>query len=171
MLVYIPATVDEVPFTLKKLGEIAKRYFPKNDQGYRYIWSDIVSELGDKSIDRSHWVLMTKDVLPGSKGKCYDGQQRMIAKLAKKSLSYEVPRILESATCILAQYFDSKTRLFSDAPWTYTRCNEKVQGRPTIVGGFFPRMVFTSAATAMTTRHWRCGPVEVLRSLAFGKGL
>jgi len=36
MLVYIPATVDEKPFTLKKLGEIAKRFFLKNDAGYKF---------------------------------------------------------------------------------------------------------------------------------------
>lgn len=138
MLVYIPATVDGKPFTLNKLGEIAKRFFPTNDNGYRDIWSGIVDELGDKSI-KSRWVLMTKDVLPGSRNKSYAEQQKIVASLAKKSLGYEVPDTLEAATCILVQYFsDSKTRLFNNDPWTYTRCKEKVQGYQTVVGGFAP---------------------------------
>lgn len=138
MLVYIPATVDGKPFTLKKLGEIAKRFFPQNDKGFRSIWPGVVDELGDKSI-KSRWVLMTKDVLPGSRNKSYAEQQKIVARLAKKSLGYKVPDTLEAATCILAQYFfDSKTRLFNNEPWTYTRCEEKIQGYQTVVGAFAP---------------------------------
>ena len=81
---------------------------------------------------------MTKDVIPGSRNKRYGEQQKIVAELTEKSLiSYEVPETLESAACILSQYFfDSKTRLFSDKPWTYTRCKEEVQGCQIVVGGF-----------------------------------
>lgn len=138
MLVYIPATVDGKPFTLKKLGEITKNFFPKIDKGYRHISSDVVHILGDKSI-KSCWVLMTKDVLPGSRNKSYTEQQKIVASLAKISLRYEVPDTLEAATCILAQYFfDSKTCLFSEEPWTHTRCKDEVQSHRIVVGGFSP---------------------------------
>ena len=43
MLVYIPTTVDEKLLTLKSLDEIAKRYFPTTDAGYRCIWNPIVA--------------------------------------------------------------------------------------------------------------------------------
>ena len=139
MLVLIPATFNGQPMTLKSLGELAKKYFSASHTGYRFIMPAIVQELGDKSIDKSHWVLMTKDVLPGSKNKSYGEQQKIVAELAEKSLiSYEVPEALESAVCILSQYFDSNIRLFSDGPWTYTRCKDKVQGYQIIVGGFAP---------------------------------
>jgi hypothetical protein len=138
MLVYIPATVDGKPFTLNKLGQIAKRFFPQNDKGYRSIGFHIVDELGDKPI-KSRWVLMTKDALPGSRNKSYAEQQNIVAKLADKSLGYEVPDTLEATTCILVQFFyDSKIRLFNDKPWTYTRCKENVQGYQMVVGGFAP---------------------------------
>ena len=138
MLVRLPKTLNG-GLTLKSLGELAKKYFSGSDSGYRYIWSAIVQELGDKSIDKSHWVLMTKDVLPGSRNKSYGEQQKIVAKLAEKSLiSYEVPETLKSAVCILSQYFSSEIRLFSDNPSTYIRCKEKVQGCQTIVGGFAP---------------------------------
>ena len=118
MLVYIPTTVDEKPLTLNSLGEIAKRYFPTTYAGYGCIWEDIVAALGNKAtIERSCWVLMTKDVLPESRRKNYADQQTMVDALAQRAFAtYEVPRALEAAVCILAQYFGShtafKTRVF-----------------------------------------------------------
>jgi len=138
MLVRLPKTLNG-GLTLKSLGELAKKYFSASETGYRFILAAIVQKLGDKSIDKSHWVLMTKDVLPGSKAKFYGEQQKIVADLAEKSLiSYEVPETLESAVCILSQYFGSNIRLFSDSPSIYTRCKDKVQGYQTVVGGFAP---------------------------------
>jgi len=145
MLVRLPKTLNG-QLTLKSLGELAKKYFSNSDTGYRIISSTLVDELGDKSIDKSRWVLMTKDVLPGSSGKNYTYQQKIVDELAEQSLiSYEVPETLESAACILSQYFGSKTRLFSNNPWTYTRCKEKVQGDQTVVGGFGPDGLIVNA--------------------------
>jgi F-box-like len=125
--------------TIKKLGELAKKYFPSNTDGYRYIWSAIVDELGDKPADESIWLLMTKDVLPGSRSKSYGQQKTIIDELAKTTgVPYQVPTTLEAATCILAEYSRSENRLFSDSPWTYTRCQENVQGYQMVVGGFAP---------------------------------
>lgn len=138
MLVRLPKTLNG-GLTLKSLGELAKKYFSANDKGYRFIWSAIIREHGDKSIDKSKWVLMTKDVLPGSSNKSYDEQQKIVADLAKTSLiNYEVPETLEAAACLLSQYFGSNIRLFSDNPWTYTHCKENVQGYQVFVGGFSP---------------------------------
>jgi len=52
-----------------------------------------------------------------------------------------VPKTAEAIICIAAQYLrskESKKRLFSDEPETYTRCQENVQGFQTIVGAFAP---------------------------------
>ena len=82
---------------------------------------------------------MTKDVLPGSRSKSYSQQKNIVAELVKTTgVSYQVPTILEAATCILAEYSRSENRLFSDSPWTYTRCQENVQGYQMVVGGFAP---------------------------------
>lgn len=125
--------------TIKKLGELAKKYFPSNTDSYRYIWSAIVDKLGDKPADKSVWLLMTKDVLPGSRSKSYSQQKNIVAELAETTgVPYEIPTTLEAATCILAEYSRSKNRLFSDRPWTYTRCQENVQVYQTVVGGFAP---------------------------------
>jgi hypothetical protein len=138
MLVRLPKTFNG-GLTLKSLGELAKKYFSNNEMGYRFIWSPIVEQLGDKSIDKSYWLLMTKDVLPGSKNESYHEQQKIVANLAVNTLmGYDVPETLESAACILLQYFGSNIRLFSMKPITFTRCKEQVQGNQTVVGGFAP---------------------------------
>ena len=72
-------------FTLNTLGMLAKKYFPQNPDGYGYIWERILKEHGDRSIDKSTWLLMTKDVLPGSRNKSYGEQQNIVAELAEKS--------------------------------------------------------------------------------------
>jgi len=62
-----------------------------------------------------------------------------VDELAKTALvPYEVPTALEAATCILAEYSRSEKRLFNDSPWTYTLCQENVQGYQVVVGGFAP---------------------------------
>ncbi len=130
MLVRLPKTLNG-ELTLKNLGELIKKHFPKSDTNLS-IPSIIVDKLKDKSIDKSRWVLMTTDVLPESRKKDYNEQQRIVAEL----VNYEVPEILTSATCILSQYIHSQIRLFSDNPLTYTRCKEKVEDDQTIVGSF-----------------------------------
>jgi len=55
----------------------------------------------------------------------------------KNELLHQIPTTLEAATCILAEYFRSKNRLFSDTPLTYTRCEIDAGGEiNTIVGNF-----------------------------------
>ena len=133
-------------FTLKSLGELAKKYFPANVNGYRYFWDAIAKEHGDTSVDESIWLLMTKDVLPGSRSISYAKQQALVAERANDSqAAYEVPTTLEAVACIFAQYFSSSllraepgtyTRLFSDSPCTYTRTKDNVKGFQSVVGGF-----------------------------------
>ena len=128
--------------SVKKLGEHAKKYFPGNAKGYRVIAVDLngLDETPDElkePADESVWLLMTKDVLPGSRNKSYIKQQKIVAELAQAALvSYEVPTTLEAVTCILAEYSRSENRLFSDRPSTYTRCQKNVQGWQYLVGGF-----------------------------------
>jgi F-box-like len=125
--------------TIKKLGELTKKYFPSKVNGYNYIWPKIVDELGDKCISESKWLLMTKDILEGSRNKSYIQQKDMINKLTKTTgILYQIPTILEAATCILAEYSLSKNRLLSNSPPTYTCCEDEVRGYPTVVGGFAP---------------------------------
>jgi hypothetical protein len=140
LLVLVPAKVNGRPFTLNLLGELIKS--PKGGGSktkYRHYDSDVQKELGAQSPGSSYWVLMTRDVLPDSRGKTYDAQKEMVAAHASRlRLPYEMPHVLEAATAILLHHARTGERLYTDAPWTYTRCQEKVVNNmyPPVVGGF-----------------------------------
>ena len=140
MLVRLPKTLNG-GLTIRSIGELAKRYFPRNPTGYGSIFQSIFDELGDRSIDRSCWVIMIKgndaDVLEGSRSRTCTEQVQIIASLAERGLSdYKVPDALAVITCIFAKYFSSRVRLLGDSPWTYTWCQDNVQDHQVLVGGF-----------------------------------
>lgn len=121
--------------TVNKLGELAKKYFPKNTNGYRSILPEIVDQLGNKPTVESVWLLMTKDLLPRSRDKNYNRQKDIVIRLAKiAQVPYQVPSTLEAATCILAEHSRSGEYLLSNN--TYTSCQENVYDHPIVVGNF-----------------------------------
>jgi hypothetical protein len=144
LLVLLPATVDGKSFTLNLLEELIKS--PKSSEHkteYRwYDGYDLQEQIGNNSPDHSYWLLMTRDVLPESRGKSYGDQKALVAGHASRmGLPYELPKVLEAATAILTHYVRNGERLYSDNPWTYTRCQELISSYqskeyPTVVGGF-----------------------------------
>jgi hypothetical protein len=139
LLVLIPAKVNSQPFSLNLLRELIQ-----NPQGgghraaYSYYTSDVRAQLGTISPSAPYWLLMTRDVLPGSRDKTYADQQELIAAHASHtSLPYELPKALEVATVILTHHVRNGTQLYSNNPWTYARCQELIHGEyPATVGGF-----------------------------------
>ena len=141
LLMLVPATVDGKPLTLNLLGELIQR--PEGGGSkteYRYYSSDVERELGNQLSRGSYWVLMTRDVLPNSRNKTYENQKKLLAKhVHSKGLApYEVPHALEAVVAILLHYVRTGERLYADAPWTYTCCQEVVDNNkyPVVVGGF-----------------------------------
>jgi hypothetical protein len=135
LLVLVPATVNRRLFTLDLLGELIRSPQRGGRKAKFEIYgNEVRRELGVQSPRSSYWVLMTRDVLPGSRDKTYDAQKAFVAEHAH----YDVPYALEAATAILLHYARTGERLYTDAPWTYTRCQEKVLGNeyPVVVGGF-----------------------------------
>jgi hypothetical protein len=141
ILVFIPRTVTRIingnsvttPLTLRTLDELLKSSNNGTGVGYGYIWDKILQEHGDTPIKESHWVLMTNDVIPGSRNQTYAHQKSLV-----ENAGYEVPSILDAAASILLEYIRSGRRLFSNKPWTYTRCQQAVNGYQLVVGGFAP---------------------------------
>jgi hypothetical protein len=139
LLVLIPATVGGVPFTLNGLGELVKH---PSHGGHRTecrcYHGRVKAQMGAESPPRSYWVLMTRDVLPGSRNTGYAHQKAIVAGYAsREGVPYALPSVLEAATAILMHHAREGDRLFGDYPWTYTYCQEVVDGRcPAVVGGF-----------------------------------
>jgi hypothetical protein len=140
LLVLVPATVDRKRFTLDLLGDLIKspqRGDKKTE--YRRYGGYVKIELGAQSPGSSYWVLMTRDVLPGSRDKTYDAQKTLIAAHASRlDLPYGMPDALSAATAILLHHARTGERLYTDAPWTHTRCQERVDKDiySVVVGGF-----------------------------------
>jgi hypothetical protein len=139
LLVLVPATVDGIPFTLDLLGELIKSPKRGGSKTKYYCYSSAVQEeLGAQSPGSSYWVLITRDVLPGSRSKTYDAQEALVAAHAGRlNLPYEMPDALSAATAILLHHARTGERLHTNDPWTYTRCQERVLSKyPVVVGGF-----------------------------------
>ena len=141
LLALIPSHVGGKPLTLDYLGELIQS--PKGGGhktqyiGDRYA-KYVRPAIGHQSPDSSYWVLMTKDVLPESRNKRYEGQRKLVADHANRTgLAYEVPGALEAAVVMLLHHVRSGERLYSDNPLTYTRCRDKDKdGDQLVVGGF-----------------------------------
>ena len=142
VLVLVPSEVDGEPYTLTKLGELSRPGYPKNSAGYGHYDSDVKAQLGSVSTQAPCWVLLTRDIIPGSRNTSYEDQKKLlvVARASKTSRNYGFPSALEASTAILAHYVRSSERLFSKGSVTYTRCQDLVEwgrGRyPAVVGGF-----------------------------------
>lgn len=138
MLVWIPKKVGGETLTLNSFGKVLREYFPDNNlhNGYKYLASFVEGRHGEVGIAKSGWVLMTKDVVPGSKNTSYVYQKQLLRNV-KEISSYEVPKTIEAIVCISTKYFKSKQRLFVDKPLAYTRCQGLEEDRfPVYVGKF-----------------------------------
>jgi hypothetical protein len=135
ILVLIPATVNGQPFTLKSLRELIQH--PLTGPVGEYSYLDL-GEYQDAAVGQSYWVLMSRDVLEGSRNQGFQTQFAQVKALAESSsMAYDAPKVLEAATCILMHHVSTGQKLFADRPYTYTRCQEFYKdGWKLIVGGF-----------------------------------
>ncbi|MHA7878113.1 MAG: hypothetical protein ACX93T_04330, partial [Bacteroidota bacterium] len=105
LLTLIPSYVTlfdgrHVPFTLDQLGALVKaRYFPNNEDGYKYYDPAVRAQFGAESPNKSYWLLMTRDVLRGTRQSTYVEQQETVE--AHSSKGWMLPSGLEAATSIL----------------------------------------------------------------------
>ena len=133
LLALIPSHVAGKPLTLDYLGDLITR--PQGEgygTKYRYYWYEVREAIGSQGSDSSYWVLMTRDVLPGSREKSYEEQCELVAR----HQGYTVPGTLEAAVVMLLHHVRGGERLYSNNPWTYTLCQESVEGYQLLVGGF-----------------------------------
>lgn len=131
MPVLMPQYINGVPLTLNALN--ARVAEPKSGSPTRFNqrWEKAFRELGDMPLDRSYWVLLTKEVIKATKEKSYP-EQRCI--LANKGV-YTVPKAIEVATCIFVSYVSTRERHYEQV---YTRCQESFNDRQVCIGGFTP---------------------------------
>ncbi len=150
ILVYIPEGIE---MTLTNLGKLLAKKLPRNNrkqlcdyfssysnsferiqEGYYYMSADILT-FQDKSLDPPHWILMTKDLINGSRSKSYGGQQNLVQKLNESSgIIYTIPKTLDAVSSIIAHFLKSDEYLYGKA--TFTRCQYKIDRHQVVVGNF-----------------------------------
>jgi hypothetical protein len=127
VLVLVPAAVNGQPLTLRTLGELVQN--PKNG-GHK---TNNVFYLG-KYVDKpaeSHWALLTRTVIEGSRNKyCQEAPPIVAAYRQKTKMAYTIPNVLDAAVCNMMEYVRSGTWLYGsnpygDNPLTFTWCQEK----------------------------------------------
>jgi hypothetical protein len=132
VLVLVPETINGQPLTLKILEELVKKPLKGNATKYDCF---SIEEHTDLPAPTSHWVLMTRDVLEGSRNKSFEDQQALF----EKQVVYEAPHILDATVCISMEYIRTGTRLYSNSPHTFTSCQESYDTIWQLaVGGFGP---------------------------------
>jgi hypothetical protein len=142
LLVLVPQTVGGQPLTLKILGELVKKPLTGPATQYSYFK---LGEYTDPAAPPSHWVLLTRDVIEGSRSKSYLDQQTLLSQ--KGQGAYAVPTILDATVCIFMEYVWSGICLYSDSLYTYTRCQEEYNTEWQLgVGGFAPGGLLISSS-------------------------
>jgi hypothetical protein len=138
VLCLIPQTVNGKPLNLKHLGELVQKPLQGNATKYHYFR---IGKYKDPSAPKSHWALLTRDVIEGSRRGKFPEQQALI----QAKPSYEVPTILDATVCIFMEYVRTGTELYADNPLTYTRCQEKCNANnQLVVGGFSAAGLYVS---------------------------
>jgi hypothetical protein len=118
LLVLIPKTVNGQPLKLKLLEELVKK--PLQGHPIKYGLFDM-SQYSDPVALKSHWVLMTREVLEGSLNQPLAQQQALI----EAAPGYEVPTILDATVCISMEIISTGKTCYSQKPQIFTRCQEK----------------------------------------------
>ena len=126
LLTLIPQTINGQPLTLKTLGELVQKPLHGPAMKYRGLYP---GDYKDPPTPASHWTLFSRDVIPNSRSKTFDGQKQLVPRYP----GYEIPHILDATVSIFMEHVKSSTRLYS----TYTRCQEKWDADWQLaVGGF-----------------------------------
>lgn len=123
MLVLIPSHVNGKPYSHQFLYDF------KHDKNNRGIYLRNFDK--NFSIKNSYWVLMTKKIIPQSKGLIYEEQAEFIRPYEKKG--YQLPKIIEAATCIFMKYLSEKESLYGSE--NYIGCSDGSYHKMKI-GGF-----------------------------------
>jgi len=136
-------------------SEILKPYgeanYEENPLQFRYFWDAARQEHADVPFEDSHWVLMSKDVLPESRNKSWTEQAALVDDLRKKAfVNYEVPSLREAFAVMMLHKVATEESLYQAGNeqngygYTFTRVKEATQGYRLAVGGFAPSGVSVS---------------------------
>ncbi|WP_194847472.1 hypothetical protein [Candidatus Neptunochlamydia vexilliferae] len=150
ILVWIPEKINGIPLSLDTLGMIFKKKYRNHEKTYV---SHVKTEVGSKKVNKPHWVLISKNVIKGSREKTYDTQKQLIGNYASKG--YHLPKAVDVVTALFLIEKQTGEKLLAEKPFTYTRCEDLVNAQkwPVAVGGFGESIEVCHSSKESTHKH------------------
>ncbi len=95
-------------------------------------FDELRGQLNQMPVAEAGWVLMRKEVIPGTGGKNFKSQKGLLKG------GFEVPKLMDAILLSVLYFASEGKRHFGENPCTFTRCQEKYLTHQTIVGGIGP---------------------------------
>jgi len=139
MLTWIPETINGKELTLSSFDQFVSDFKNGKDafkSAYKYSLSD--AGINDKTVKpfKAHWVMLSRDVLDGTRNKHFATQEILV----KKS-GFEIPQLIDALVSVLLHNLKTADFIYpndsKDYQRTYTRVQEQNEnGYQIIVGSF-----------------------------------
>lgn len=132
MCTFIPETINREPLTLSSIDRFVGECKSVKKSNFAYPLAG--RGISDDSVKKfkSHWVILAKDVLEGTRGNNFEVQKDKVERSG-----FEVPGLIDVIASLLLHNLRTGEFIYSDGsngqPWTYTRVQE---AEYIIVGGF-----------------------------------
>ena len=138
-----PGSLNELEQRVSSYGQ--KFFQGENPLKFGYFWRVALEEHANVQFSEPQWVLISNDVLPGSRNQNVAKQAQMVETLSKKSLTnYQVPTLREAIGAVFLHKVATGESLYPEGNEqngtrdTFTRVKETTQNTRLIVGGFAP---------------------------------
>lgn len=127
---WIPEKVNGIDLNLNSIGEFIKKPLHGHAGDYSRVSLPKIAEYGSATVKKGHWILLTKNIIKGSKNKSQEEQKKFL----KAYPGYEMPIMLSTVIALLIHH--AKTgKYFYSVEWDFTRCQEKNRGESWAVAG------------------------------------
>ncbi|OGN55247.1 MAG: hypothetical protein A3D96_06660 [Chlamydiae bacterium RIFCSPHIGHO2_12_FULL_44_59] len=148
-----PGTLNELEARVSAYGRAhLAEYGRENPLQFRYFWNAARQEHGDTRFDEPQWVLMSNDVLPGSRNQPYERHVEMVGELSEKAfVPFEVPSLRAAVGVTLLHKVATGESILQAGNeqngnvHTYTRVGETTGSYHVAVGGSAPSGVGVSS--------------------------
>lgn len=141
ILTFIPKKINDKNLTLSSVDQFVSNYKKLKKSNYLYPLNDCSIYDGTVEKFKSHWVVLSKTVLPETMKESFDEQQRLV-----KAHRHEIPNLIDVVVSLLMHNINADKNLFDSVPKAklqiFTRVQEKNLLNVRIVVGnfFYPRL-------------------------------
>lgn len=153
LFIWIPESVTKTVNGRAETLPVTLRNLPNLIPGAVYADTDdtAMDQHGDTPVRQGKWLLMPKELIPGSRNQTFAQQQAFVTAHGR-----EMPHAVEMAVALfMKQFLSPDTYLLGRNPWSYTRCIETVQipgwerRYHLVIGGF--------GASGLEVHYYRLG--------------